>query len=211
MFRRVVWVSVLLGWSSLGCGLREQPMLPDGGVWTRRARAAPEGWWAVRAAAAVWPGPRGRGGNAGSGRHRHRRELGRIDRGQLGRVAIAGGRVGAGGGGRGSDVPSCTPGGVCTAANPCHVGQTVCSASGVASCMDTGGRASERHRLRHEHGVQQRRVRRLRGGERLYPRQRRAERGRSSARRARPSAPKPVTGRTGRRAGSGWSARRGSA
>jgi hypothetical protein len=121
MFRRLVWVSVLLGGATLGCGLREQPMLPDGGL---------DAVGAGGAGGAVG-GAGGRGGGAGSvGRGGN---AGSIAGSSGGAVAGAGGSAGGTGGG-----PACTPGGICTSANPCHVGQTICSASGVASCMDTG-------------------------------------------------------------------------
>jgi hypothetical protein len=125
MFKRVLWVSLLFGCSGLGCELRVQPMWPDGGG-----------------------GPLGAGGNAGV--------VGTAGRGggSGGSGATAGSSAGSSGGmiitGTGGttdagmpptdanpDGPSCTAGGVCTPANPCHVGQTTCSTSGVASCMDT--------------------------------------------------------------------------
>jgi hypothetical protein len=49
-----------------------------------------------------------------------------------GSVAGAGGTTDGG-----SDGPSCTGGGACMPTNPCHIGQTTCSSTGVLSCADT--------------------------------------------------------------------------
>ena len=129
MFRRLVWVSVLLGWSS--SRLRPASSSRCRRTAADRGRRGAGGSGVIGASGRG--GTAGRGGGAGTGSGRlGRRELGRIDRGQLGRVLAGAGTGPRRGHGR------VYPGGVCTTANPCHVGQTVCSASGVASCMDTG-------------------------------------------------------------------------
>src|SRR5262245_51013410 len=150
MFKRLVWASVLVGWSSFGCDLRVQPMLPDGGVGvggtgTGGSIAAGGRGGVTGAGGVVAAGGRGGsisgiGGTGGSVAGSS--AGGSTGAGGVGGSSNAGGRGGSSNAGTtgndaGSDAPTCTGGGVCTPTNPCHVGQTVCSASGVASCMDT--------------------------------------------------------------------------
>ena len=185
----------------------------------RRARAA-----RGRRPAGGRGGVAGTAGGGGTRRHagpavaRHRAAASRRDRS---RARAAGGSTAGGTAAAAAAAPaaraapaagpSCTAGGVCTSANPCHVGQTVCSASGVAVVHGHRGR---RRRTAPSAArtwcATTARAPPARRGAPARPATR-AERGRSSARRARPSAPKPLTSRTGRRAGPGWSARRGSA
>ena len=147
MFRRLVMVSVLFGCAGLACGLRVDPESPDGGR-----------------------GPAGEGGTAGStvGRRGQSGGAGGSIGGSVGGSHRGHRRFGHGHRRHGPDVPV-HAGGACMPANPCHVGQTTARRRRrvVHGHRD---RAGERHRLRHEHGVQQRRVRACAAGHRLHAR-----------------------------------------
>jgi len=126
MFKRVLWVSVLFGCSGLACGLRVEPMWPDGAVGSVGAG----GNAGVLGGGGAGASGRG-GGTGGSGASAGRGGSS---------VGGSGGMVITGAGGADDDPDAgmpCTGGGACTPANPCHLGQTICSAAGVASCMDT--------------------------------------------------------------------------
>src|SRR5450631_35556 len=108
MLKRHLLVSAFLGCCLAGCGLRVQPGSPDSGT-----------------------GLGGRtGGVGGAG-------TGGGGTGEGGRVT-GGGGVGGTLADAGSETPQCTTGSACDPTNLCHIGQTVCSSSGAASCTDTG-------------------------------------------------------------------------
>ena len=142
MFRRVVMASVLFGCAGLACGLRVDPESPDGG----QGRRGPAGEGAPRAV------PWASGARAAPGG---------IDRGQRGRFARGHRRFGRGHRRHGH----VQRGGRLHALQPVSRRTDHVPRPGMHGHRDGAG---ERHRLRHEHGVQQRRVRGLRGRGRLH-------------------------------------------
>src|SRR5215831_13475960 len=143
MFKRLGWISVLLGSTNLGCTLLLRTDGPDGEKGT--------GGMAGAAVAGGHGGPSAgsRGGTAGG-----------AAAGRSGGSSGGGGAAGftdAGGGGgsndadnsadadrppmdagldAGLDASSCITGVVCTPTNQCHVGRTVCSTTGTMLCLD---------------------------------------------------------------------------
>ena len=208
MFRRVVMVSVLFGWSRVSRaasasmpGVRRRTAdagtVRGGG---RRHAARRQSRWRVAAAAPAAPAARwidrraARAAVAGSaGDGRHRRPGGR---GRHRRHAATGPRA------RGRRLHAHQP-----------VSRRTDDLLGERHDVVHGHRngAGERHRLRHEHGVQQRRVRGLRGRDRLHPDQPVPDRrDRLHDRRGRLHRDRRQAERH-RRAGPGWSARPDSA
>ncbi len=140
MFQSRVVVSLVLLLAGVGCGLRSNTMAPDSGISTSGSGGSVSGGGGATTGPGAPGAPHPDAGSVGEGGASAPPTgaggaAGNVGTGGMSELPPSdGGSGGSGGAIAGS---TCTAGKACLPTNLCHVGQSACSAAGVASCTDT--------------------------------------------------------------------------